>query len=534
MNKQPIKYFSIIAMLIVAAGCGDDRPRIWDTQKNVMGPYKVGTQALWLDSSRGQVLSVDTSAASAQAVLSTMRRNVTYVQADPTNTELYVLTGGKEDLHDGEVREEPGLTVISAPSGAKPDLSRFYPMRDNYFDRLALASSTKLAIAYFSGTSTSNGFFRNPNEVAIINLDAAASETNPEVLTVRSFGSAPTGISFSPPLHLPNADSPARTLAVVLAKGYLTFIDLTNRGRKEITVPLTTPGSSTVITPQQVIFSAATNTVFVRADGSSDIYAISLTPRATTEATENDFAVTINQPSCGRTVKDMLLFTSGQTEMLLVTTAVAQVALLDPATSQFTVLSFPEQPGIMMGVPASQPTQAVISGTNVSANTIYLVDLTKLVLGGELPLTSRSLDGPVTQMLPSPDNKQMLLVHDAKRTTISLFDLAGTHHEVTPIQGTLTLGSYDFVSSTTGNYLVGVTSGNALLGMLNLSNMHPANLRLDYPAARVLAMGEKILVDHGQAQGLVTLVSSAQATRDQCQVLYGFMLTDLFNQQPQD
>ena len=43
--------------------------------------------------------------------------------------------------------------------------------------------------------------------------------------------------------------------------------------RKQITVPLAKPDSSAAVTPREVVFSPASGTIFVRASGSSDVFA---------------------------------------------------------------------------------------------------------------------------------------------------------------------------------------------------------------------------------------------------------------------
>jgi hypothetical protein len=52
--------------------------------------------------------------------------------------------------------------------------------------------------------------------------------------TIRSFGSVPAQVVFSPSLNLPDG---ARTLAVILSQGFVTLLDLDHPTRPEITVP---------------------------------------------------------------------------------------------------------------------------------------------------------------------------------------------------------------------------------------------------------------------------------------------------------
>ena len=56
--------------------------------------------------------------------------------------------------------------------------------------------------------------------------------------TLRSYGTVPTAITFSPPLKL--ADGP-RTLAVIFADDFVTLLDVEHPTRSEVTIGLTLP-----------------------------------------------------------------------------------------------------------------------------------------------------------------------------------------------------------------------------------------------------------------------------------------------------
>ena len=64
-----------------------------------------------------------------------------------------------------------------------------------------------MVVAYFSAAGPDDaGFFRNPNELAVIDLDEAAERrTTRRCKTIRSFGSVPEGITLSPPMVVPGA-----------------------------------------------------------------------------------------------------------------------------------------------------------------------------------------------------------------------------------------------------------------------------------------------------------------------------------------
>lgn len=516
-------------LLLLGAACGD-RARLWDAPLAVQGPLKAGGQAFWVDSTRGTVFALSPGSAGAPATVAMRKvpRNASFVAPSPSGDLLLVLSAGKEAVYKDQASEEPGLTVLRPVASAAPEVVRFYPLGRG-LDRLAISADGTRALAYTSGASGQAGVFRNPNEIALVDLGQPAGSENPLPRTVRSFGSAPIGVVFSPPMPIPAPGGPARTLAVVLAAGYLTFLDLDHPARREITVPLVKPESASSVIPKQLFFSPQTGTVFVRADGASDLYSLTLTPRTAQGGNENDFVPSINQPSSGKTPLDMALFSDAKRDMILTANASGDLALIDAATSQFSILPLGEPVDTLLLTPASSPTLALAYSRKQPAPRIHFVELKGLAEGLTKNLTTRKLDQAVHQLVATPDGKQALVVHNDARTVVSILDLAGEHHTVSPIQGQLPLGSFDFASGSAGTFLVGVSAGLSRLGLLDLANLHAADLRLDGPPARVVALGDRIIVDHGAAEGMVTVVPRAGATRDECQVLFGFLLSGLLD-----
>ena len=102
---------------------------------------------------------------------------------------------------------------------------------------------------------------------------------------MRSFGSVPQAVLFSPPLPLRgDGTSPPRTLrlALVLSDNAITLLDVEN-DRTEITISLTRADETRTVRPVQVLFQASDPTsaaapgddpqIFVRSEGSNDIVA---------------------------------------------------------------------------------------------------------------------------------------------------------------------------------------------------------------------------------------------------------------------
>jgi hypothetical protein len=509
-------------LALLAAGCGE-RPEIWDQPLKVMGPYEAADRVLWVDATRGLVLALQPRGDSPSVQATAIRRNANFVVLAPDRKSLMVLTAGKEARLKDQQPEKPGLTLVSVDKEGRPVVTAFYPL-SSAFSRLAVSADGKRAVA-FHGQGQSSGVFVNPLEVALLDLTRPAGSDNPTLRTLRSFGAAPLGVSFSPPMTL---SATSRTLAVVLSDNQLTLLDADNPNRAEITVPLKQLGSSASVSPQELQFSAANATIFVRASGSADVYALKLASKEPSGPTGNDFSVVVNQPSSGKTVLDMALFSDGGKDMLLTANATQDVSLIEADTSRHSLISIGEPVDTLLLVPATKPTLALIYGRLQRRARVHVLKLEGLATALEQNLVSRDLAYPVHQLVATPDGQRALVIHNASRTVVSLLDLAGKHFTVSPIQGQLALESYDFTNSP---YLAGVSRGIKSLGLLDLANLHPRNLRLDHSPSRVLALGDLLVVDHGVSQGQVTIVPSPKAERADCRVLWGVFLEGLLDRE---
>ncbi len=529
------KSLLVLILLSLAPACGE-RADLWETSLQITGPYQVANQALWVDSTRGLVFAIDPGATSPAVQTQTIRRNATFCLSSPAGDNLFILTSGKENRLKDQTAEEPGLTIIKPIPNGAPEVVRFYPI-SGAFDRLAVSGDGKLAVAYYSTNQNTGTVFRNPNELALLDLTQDPGPDNPVLRTIRSFGSAPLGVVFSPEMPIPAPNGVTRTLAVILADNNLTFLDMTQRKRKEITVPLAQPESNQTVKPQQVTFSPLTGTVLVRAEGVEDIFALSLGPAAKKDLApeDNDYWPSINQPSAGKTAQDMILFSDGGKDWILTANASQDLALIEAATSQFSIIPVGEPVDAILPVPADNPTLAVIYSQRQPQSRIHFLTLKDIAKNLENNLISRNLEQPVHQLVAMPNAQQALVVHDNHRTVASILDLVGTYHTITPLQGEFPLESFDFVESESqGAFLVGVSAKISRLGLLNLTQLHPRDLRLDDYPQKVIALGEHIIVDHGQPQGLVTIIPTPLAGREESHQLWGIFMTDLLDRELKD
>ncbi len=529
MRRQ--KTILLLLGLLALPACGD-RAQLWDEAPRVLGPHAAAGHLWWLDGTRGLALVLDPRAEGAAVQRLEMRRNARAAALSASRTQLLVLSDGQEAVRKRQQEQEPGLSVLGLDGQGRARVERFYPL-PGAFDRLATSADGKYAAAYHGDTAgaAGAGVFQNPNEVALLDLSLPAGGDNPRLHTLRSFGAAPLGVVFSPSMTVPQPQGTARTLAVVLATGQVSLLDMSHPGRDEITVPLALRDSSATVTPREVLFSTATATLFVRASGSSDPYALSLLARPAAESTDNDFTVHINQPSSGKTVLDMILFSDKGKDLLLTANASGDLSVIQAATSEHAVIALGEAVDTILAVPEDEPTVALIYSAAQPRARVHVLQLAGVQKALGANLVSRNLSQPVRQLVATPAGDQALAIHDDQRSVVSVLDLVSGHTTISPIQGELALTSYAF---TAGGTLAGVSSGISELGLLDLATLQPQRLRLDHDPRTVLTLGEMIVVDHGAPQGLVTVVPTAAAGRDDCHVVYGFLLSGVLDHALED
>jgi hypothetical protein len=519
--------------LLAAAGCADERHIGWERQRQVIGPLPLKSGVAYVDSARDLVVVVDVSADRPRVHRYPIGRQAIYAIATPDREHLAVITRGEEAVTQGQIDEEPHLWLIDVSA---PDTTpSSYPI-GSPFDRLAIAGDGSVAVAYFSAAGAdSGGFFRNPNELAIIDLHSPPGADNPTIKTVRSFGSVPEGVVLSPPMAIPGADDPTpRIFAFVLALNNLTVLDATYPERHEVTIRLDQAGAA--VRPREMVFAPNTATAYLRSDNARDVLEIIIgaDPPVGNDVLQNDYRPALAELGAGGGPADIAVYDDreGRRLILAATPSTREIAVIDADTAGFTTIDTPDPIDRILLFPAGgavPPRVALLASINARLPRVHLLRLDGIT--DELKrvdLDTVTLDKPVLDVVPVPGRALGMIVHDDNRTVLGLLDVV--FGSVSPLQGVGRLDSYDF--SPEGRYLLGVTSGVARVGVLDLDNLHPADMRLDDRPTRVFALPNgRVYVEHGDSVGRATILPTAGASRAESVVLTGFLLADLFAQE---
>lgn len=525
---------SVLALAACLAACfAEDRPIAWERPREVLGPVSLKNRIVYADSARDRVVTVDLSdIARTRVHVHEIGRRAVFLMPAPDGERVALLTRGEEAVLEGQIEEAPQLWLVHpGPTDSEPVA---YPV-GSPFDRLAISQDGTVAVAYFSaGGAGADGYFRNPNELAIIHLDQPPGDGNPVLRTVRSFGSAPDGIVLSPPMIIPGAeDDTPRIFAFVLAQNNLTMLDATHPERREVSIRLDLGGAP--VQPREIVFAPDTATAYLRSDNARDVLEILLQaePGVASDARDNDYQPALAELGAGGGPADIAVYddAAGRRMVLAATPGTRELVVIDADTGEFDtvpvsdpvdrILLFPNAPGAL-------PRIAVLASLASRLPRVHIMHLDGI--NDDLvraDLATVALSEPVLDVVPVPGREIGMLVHDTGRTVLGLLDVA--LGSVTPLEGIGQLDTYAF--SPDGAYLIGATEGVPRVGFLDLDNLHPSDLRLDDSPARVLTMANgSIFVDHGDPFGRATILPAATATRSQTRVLTGFLLADIFDE----
>ncbi|MGE0549052.1 MAG: hypothetical protein AB7O24_16395 [Kofleriaceae bacterium] len=521
--------------LIVSAGFGcwnDDRSIVWDRQRSVLGPIPLKSQVAYVDSALDRVTLLELTADSPVVNKARIGRRAIHAVPSLDRQKLFVITRGEEAIRAGEIDEPPQLWVIDT---ANPDAPATpYPI-GSPFDRIAVSSDGLRAIAYFSAAGPDEaGFFRNPNELAVVDLARPPGDDNPRLKTIRSFGSVPEGITLSPPMVIAGAaDAAPRTFAFVLSMNNLTVFDANHPERREISIRLDL--GNDVVTPREVVFAPNTASAYVRSDNARDVLQVMLEATPPSETNANDYRPLLAELGAGGGPTDIAVYddASGRRYVLAATPNTGEVVVIDADTAQFRTVPLADPVDRILLFPSggsAPPHKALFASIRANGSRVHVLDLEHITD----PLTQANLraiqlPAAVRDVVPVPGRELAMLVHDDDRTVLGLLDMAT--ESTAPLLGAGRLDSYDFMPD--GSHLVGATPNVSRIGFVALDNLHPSDFRIDDPPVRVLSTTTgKIFVDHGDPLGHATVIPSPQATRNDAIVLEGFLTHDLLDEEP--
>ncbi len=516
-----------LAALAAAPGCAD-RDALLDAPFTQLGPIAAGQSLTWIDTAAATARVVDVS----RATLST--RTVT-VGLDPVLSlarngadEVLVLSRGS--------RGEPGIaptpgTLTAIPTGGAA--ARTYVV-GSPFNAVSQTDDGRYAVVHYQPSGTSGRLLFNPNEIAIVDLAAPPSETNPRRRTVRSFGGVPNAVRFSPTMTIQGTP---RRLAVVLSDAYVTLLDLTNPTRPEITVRLTLPEDTRAIRPTQLVFDPERSTIYARAEASNDVYALQLVDVTTADASANDFRPSVNQLAAGRNPSDMALIGDAGARRLLVVSPGSRDARVIDARANTTLTVPLDAPAnrillFTAGSPrdATPTPRALLYATGLLTSAVSFLELADLDTRRGQNVETVQLARTVNNALALPERGALMIDHPSTGNggQLSLLDL--TRRTVSPIFAEVPLEGARFDSDRQRLWVA--PRGSTRVGYITLSNFSPGEVRLDAPVTAVIPLGgttPRVVALHDDASGALTVLDATEPQRNTARSVRGFLLASFLD-----
>lgn len=488
-------------LLLCLAGCGEDSALL-SQPVDPLPPVSAGRALVFTDRAAHRATLLDTDDLDAEPARITLPHAPQPLIARPGDSgETLVLCRGASD--DPRTVEEEAALVVLDQAG----IARTYPLNAR-FNAMTLSDDGQFAMLYFDDNAATDSLIFNPNEIAIVDLTQEPSDDNPRARTLRSFGSAPSHIVFSPQMQI--ADE-SRRLAVVLFETVVLLIDLDHLDRSEYTVELAT-SSDRSIDLAQVVFDTELGRLYLRGNASSDVYVLTLSPSSNV-AQENDFVPSLNQLGIGAVPRDMALYTSPDGPRLLAITDAAQAVVVDANTSRTTSVTLPTRATGVSIFTAESPFDPTVEQRALlyahDSNLVMFLDLRDVEERRARNLETLRVESSYRSALDL-DSNLVLLLHAT--SGVSVLSLA--ERTASPIRSNQSLS--DALADPTAQKLWLAPLGQSKLGFLDLIDFHPGAIDLERTIQGLVRIGgegvPRLAVIHPSAVGHVTLIDSADPT----------------------
>jgi hypothetical protein len=548
-----------LMLVTLASGCGE-RAADLDVEPNVVDRARLGNEVLFVDASRNEVDAVDvmqvapTSSVQRIAVRANprfvversggLRRAAVAPNAgsggtsadldplglEPSDTsrlppeEVLILSDGNYDA-GGDYIDVPSLTVINRAHAV-----RHYPL-SMPLGQLLLSSDGHYALLWGeSTTGNSDKLLRDPNRVALVNLDEDASNTNPVERTLKTTGSAVTAALITPPLKLVNRNGELepRALALFSFNNGLSVWDLAHPDREEITVQGLSASNQFQL--KRLVADPDNAQLYLIQRDEADLRVLSFGQASA--AAENDFWPSWNLLRLGlNTASDMVLYTEASVPKVLVA-AGRQLAIVDANNSLVDSVALAAGGEKMVSFIGASPNdndpkkqRVLVWG--VGNSTVSFVELANLKKAGAQNIEQLPLGYPLANLIRLSGNLMLTVLSGGGIGTLDL-----DSRRFRPLASKVVLGS-PRIESDARRVWVGANINDNRVAFFEPATLATGSLRLDSVVQDLFLFenGEdrRVVATHASPIGELTIVDGKQVTRKSSRVLTGFLVDGLVN-----
>jgi len=401
-----------------------------------------------------------------------------------------------------------------------------YPV-GSYFDTLALSPGGRFLVLYHGGSLADQGSdIYNPNEVTILEPAKAAGDFNPKTVSIGIEGQRIEHIAFLDSLSVGGRSC---EFGVFMARGAVKLIDLADPALTGIKIQLVTDTDTRNVVPVEALAKAGDALrdpmIFLRASGSQDIYAVSLSLK-----TGGGFSASLNQFEAGDTPYGMTLVEEpGETPTLLVlswSNAYAGrgvVHVIDIDTADTFTISIGDTPTRILSRAETAEHEVVLYGDQTAGVHFLKLDALSDEKGGNLE--HLLIPERIRDVIPLGSDRLLLL--PGSGSDLIILDLATRN-----MTRLFSAASYDWTQAqlSAGRFFL-VPGGKDRIDTLDLTNGHPDSLVLDDAVVSLHLLSGSMagVVFHDTPTGRVTVFPLSQPTRDKATVIDGLWLKDILD-----
>lgn len=503
-----------LACLVSACGSRDER---LNTAPVIVARAKLGSELLFVESTEGTVHALDVM---TKQVRSATQRidipaNPIFAVERPNSKEVLVLCAGARDAND-EWLETPALVVIDEKHSV-----RNYPL-SMPLSAVRLTRDGRYAVLFVQGDNKeTSDLLRNPNRVALVDLDAIASNANPMERTLKAPGGALRSVTLTEPLEVLGQSRP---FALFTFDDGISVWDLSHPERVEITSEGLAASGSVVL--RRVVTDPANGTIYLIQNGLTDLRVLDLNNEASGK--DNDFWPSWNQlPLDSSAASDLLLYQEQEEPRVLVAVG-NQLRIIDSNDSRVVSIQLNQSVSQFYafdGVAPNDPTaRSRVLGYSPNSRSVTFIELNELEARGSRNMEVLELGNPLSRVLPLSDTK---LLTEFESGGIGVLDLES--RRFTPLTASVELTA-PLIESDQKRVWVGA-AGDDRIGYFEPSTLETSDLRLDATVEELYLFESdsrrRIVVSHPSPWGQVTVIDTDQATRSKATVLDGFLLDGL-------
>lgn len=515
-SRSPFALLATLAAL-GATACTLSDPPDFSTASS-LGPVAIGDHLALGDADSDALVILDL----ADGALVATRRvplggSPSLVSAVPGTDLALVLSRDDRTLDIVATAAADAQDHVSVPLGAP-------------FDGLAVSPDGDVAIAYYP-PGTANAVFHNENEIAVVDLAAAAENPDESVTrrTLASLGGAPLAIQISPRVG-------SRRFAFVLSEEHVAVVALDDPQMAERSVPLVSLTTGGNRTPTGVVFAPDDQTstlwAIVSTQEASSVYALAVVPAVpgNDEGPDAaDFDVRLSQlagvspgGAATLTVLDATLYT------LTTSPAAGTVTLTDIATATGKTLVIQSGVDRILLFDGEAGAPMALTWSSRNGYVFNVIDLERMATGANKAFETRTAREAFSTLLPIPTTSRFIALHDSADEGVSVIDAATSR--VTGFGRTGNVIALQLSESLGRLFLLTRLGFDDFVVSVDLETLHPEVARVPEGANALAVMPgvSTVAAVSYREGGRVTLWPALATGDDTTRVVSGFLLEGLF------